>query len=70
MRAAAFSRSKAVFAMIAVAMTYVGTARQLALSLVPNYESRGKGGKRPRHPSRHFVAMDKRAAAKRRNCAK
>ena len=36
--------------------------------LLPGYGSKGKGkGKRPYHPSRRFVAMDKRDARKARN---
>ena len=38
-----------------------------ALYKLQQYTSRGKGGKRPRHPSKRFVAQDKRDAKKRRN---
>ena len=38
-----------------------------ALQKLQEYTSRGKGGKRPRHPSKRFVAQDKRDARKARN---
>lgn len=41
--------------------------RDDALAQLLRYESRGHGGKKPRHPSKRFVAQDKRDARKARN---
>jgi hypothetical protein len=63
-----FARAAAQFALISAAMLLpAGVQRMGALAAIPGYESRGKGGKRPRHPSSHFVAQDKRDARKARN---
>lgn len=54
----------------AVAAAFAGgsiEARQQALLGLSKYKSRGKSGKRPRHPSKRFVAQDKRDAIKARN---
>ena len=41
--------------------------RDAAYLKLQGYKSRGKGGKKPRHPSKRFVAQDKRDARKARN---
>lgn len=66
----AFARARAMMAAIAVAMSLSSEAqRQVALSGIGPYVSRGKGrGGRP--SSGHKVAMDKRAAKKARNVAR
>lgn len=66
-QANAFARARAMIAAIAVAMQIGNLAdRQIALSAVGPYRSRGKGSAKT-SPSRHHVAMDKRVARKARN---
>jgi hypothetical protein len=73
-----FSRSKAMFGLMAAAMGLAAHLQGAAMANIGPYESRGKGeglraNKRSRHRvamdkrSRHRVAMDKRAACKARN---
>ncbi|MFJ1253402.1 hypothetical protein [Cupriavidus sp. CuC1] len=66
---APFARARAMFAAIAAAMALQGSARQLAMSAIGPYESRGKGKGR-RTASRNTTAQNKRAAIKARNRAK
>lgn len=63
----AFARAKAMMAAIQVAMMIGDTVqRQAALNSMDLYRSRGKGSGKT-SPSRHHVAMDKRASKKARN---
>jgi hypothetical protein len=63
----AFARAKMMMAAIAQAMAFTHAAqRQAALAQIGPYVSRGHGAGK-NSPSRHRVAMDKRAAAKSRN---
>lgn len=64
-RSAPFSRSLAMMTALAAAMAMAPMQQQMALAAIGNYESRGKGGKRPH---RHVgVAASRRAALKARN---
>ena len=49
-------------ALMPLSLDFVSARAKLA-----GYKSRGKGGAKPRHPSRRFVAQDKRDARKARN---
>ena len=62
-----FARAAAMFAAINSAMALDLGLRDHALSAIGPYKSRGKGGQRPHHASKRFVAMDKRDARKARN---
>lgn len=70
----AFYRAYAAFKLRAEAMQAAMVMGPIAAKLalmdlafeLGKYTSRGKGGKRPRHPSRRFVAQDRRAARKAR----
>ena len=64
----AFAAAIAMFSAISAAIAIPDVAaRHDALNKIGPYKSRGKGGKRPRHPSKRFVATDKRDARKARN---
>lgn len=68
MRPQAFSRARAMFALVSAAMLahpMPGVAQQQALNAIGAYESRGKGGKRARRSV--GTKAFQRAAAKKRN---
>jgi hypothetical protein len=68
MRSQPFARAAAMFAAVAAAFAIVSLPERFAaLQGIGPYKSRGKGGKRARHPSKRFVAQDRRDARKARN---
>lgn len=65
MKGQAFGRAKAMFALVAAAMSLAPLARQEALAAISPYRSRGKGTGTP-HPKK-MTRITQRAAHKARN---